>query len=201
MNEASEVLEYWFGTDTGSDDAQVAQQQSARWWGKERGTDDTIRARFSKQRQAAVAGELDHWLVSAQGRLALILLVDQFSRNLFRNDAAAFAEDARALHWCVAGIALGADHALRPIQRVFFYLPLEHSESLADQQRSVALYEGLVAEVPESQRQPFASYADFARRHRDIIVRFGRFPHRNAVLNRSSTPEELAFLQQPGSSF
>ncbi len=199
MKEASEVLEYWFGT--GTDDAQIAQQQSARWWGKEPGTDDAIRERFGSLREAAIAGERDQWLTRPQGRLALILLVDQFSRNLFRDDARAFAEDARALHWCVAGIALGADRALRPIQRVFFYLPLEHSESLADQQRSVALYEGLVAEVPEPQRLPFANFADFARRHRDIIVRFGRFPHRNAVLNRSSTPEERAFLQQPGSSF
>ncbi len=199
MNEVSEVLGYWFGAET--DDAQVAEQQSARWWGKEPGTDDTIRQRFATLREAAIAGERDQWLTHPQGRLALILLVDQFSRNLFRNDARAFAEDARALHWCVAGIALGADRALRPIQRVFFYLPLEHSESLADQQRSVALYESLVAEVPEPQRRPFASFSDFARRHRDIIVRFGRFPHRNAALNRSSTPEELAFLQQPGSSF
>src|SRR5690606_119569 len=138
------------------------------------------------------------WLAPPRGRLALVILIDQFSRNLFRGDARAFAHDALARRWVSEGLDAGADRALRAIERVFFYLPLEHSESLADQQRSVALFERLCADVPPALQGTFAGYLDYAVRHRDVIVRFGRFPHRNASLGRATTPEEAEFLRQPG---
>jgi uncharacterized protein (DUF924 family) len=192
------VLRYWFGETPGDD---AADAQSKLWWGKDAATDQQIRERFTAARDAAVAGTLSAWENDAHSRLALILLIDQFSRNMYRNDPRAFADDALARQWCKGGLALGHDRALLPIERVFFYLPLEHSESLEDQQRCVALFEALENEVADERRKSYAFYLDFARRHLAIIERFGRFPHRNAILGRESTPEEAEFLQQPGSSF
>ena len=136
------------------------------------------------------------------GRLALILLLDQLPRNIHRASPAAFAQDAKARDLCLRGLSLGADKALSPLARVFFYLPLEHAESREQQARSVALFEALAAEQADGPaRETFEGFADFARRHQVIIQRFGRFPHRNAILGRTSTPEEAEFLQQPGSGF
>ena len=136
------------------------------------------------------------------GRLALILLLDQLPRNIHRAVPAAFAQDAKARDLCLRGLSLGADKALSPLARVFFYLPLEHAESREQQARSVALFEALAAEQADGPaRETFEGFADFARRHQVIIQRFGRFPHRNAILGRTSTPEEAEFLQQPGSGF
>ena len=136
------------------------------------------------------------------GRLALILLLDQLPRNIHRASPAAFAQDAKARDLCLRGLSLGADKALSPLARVFFYLPLEHAESREQQARSVALFEALAAEQAGGPaRETFEGFADFARRHQVIVQRFGRFPHRNAILGRTSTPEEAEFLQQPGSGF
>jgi len=151
--------------------------------------------------RAAASGELDDWASEPKSLLALILLTDQFPRNIYRESARAFAFDAKALAWCLEGMASGLHLALRPIQRVFFYLPLEHTESLAYQERSVRLFKKLLDSVSADQKPAFASFFDFAVHHRNIIARFGRFPHRNKILGRSSTPEELAFLAEPGSSF
>jgi uncharacterized protein (DUF924 family) len=129
------------------------------------------------------------------------LLTDQFPRSIYRDSAKAFAFDTKALSLARDGVDLGFDNALRSLEKVFFYLPLEHSELLADQQQSVSLFQKLVDEAGPDQKPTFAEYFDFAMRHRDIISRFGRFPHRNEALGRISTPEELAFLQQPGSGF
>jgi uncharacterized protein (DUF924 family) len=139
--------------------------------------------------------------------VALVVVLDQLSRNLHRGSAEAFAADARARALVYQGLAHGDDQVLRPIERLFFYMPLEHSEALEDQERCVALFRELalaVAAAPDAdakQVAQFESFIDFAVRHRDIIARFGRFPHRNAVLGRASTDEELEFLQQPNSSF
>lgn len=194
-----ELLRFWFGT--ASDPQQIAREQAALWWGGQPQTDALIRARWSELRAAAVRGELESWAAAPRGRLALIVLVDQFSRCLFRGSAQAFAEDARARRWCLEGLSHGVDQQLQPIERVFFYLPLEHSESIEDQRDAVALFETLLAEVPAEQHDTFAGYLFYALRHAQIIERFGRFPHRNAVLGRESSAEELEFLQQPGSSF
>lgn len=197
METPDSIHAFWFGTQ--ADDAQVARERSSLWWAKNSAADDEIRQRFAASTEMAARGELDGWAASPRGRLALILLTDQFPRNVYRGTPQSFAYDHFALAWSKRGIALGADAALRPIERVFFYLPLEHSESPADQEQAVALFEQLAAGAAD--RATFDGFLDFARRHRDVIARFGRFPHRNAILGRTSSAEELAFLQQKGSSF
>lgn len=193
------VLGFWFGGS--GDDGAVAREQAGLWWSKDRGHDDEIRRRFEEEVSAAARGELDAWAATARGRLALIILLDQFPRNMYRGTSRAFSFDPKALALALDGIERGLDHELRPIERVFFYLPLEHSESLAHQERSVERFRALLASVPAEQRSVFEEYMDYAVRHRDIIARFGRFPHRNEVLGRASTAEELVFLAEPGSSF
>jgi uncharacterized protein (DUF924 family) len=131
----------------------------------------------------------------------LILLLDQLPRAIHRGTPAAFGQDAKARKLAEQGLESGADKLLRPIECLFFYLPLEHSEVLADQDRSVELFRELAASVPEAYRETFAAFIDYAVRHRNVIAEFGRFPHRNQILGRESTPEEKAFLEQPGSSF
>jgi uncharacterized protein (DUF924 family) len=193
------ILDFWFGA--GATDAESITKKSALWWQRNATLDREIGERFGALREAVTAGRLQDWSTMPRGRLALILLIDQFSRNIFRSDARAFAHDALARAWCIEGLEGAVDRRLRPIERVFFYLPLEHSEAIADQDRSVALFGALLDNVAEAQRKSFANFLDFAERHRDIINRFGRFPHRNVVLGRASTPDEQVFLQQPGSSF
>ena len=193
------VLEFWFGAD--ADDAAVAKTQAKLWWSKNVDIDSEIRRRFEDGVRAAAEGQLDDWAAIPRGALALIILTDQFPRNIYRDTPRAFAYDAKALGWCLDGLARRSDLQLRPIERVFFYLPLEHSESVAHQERSVRCFEELFAAVALEQKQGYAEYLDFARRHRDIIARFGCFPHRNKILGRESTPEEIAFLAEPGSSF
>src|SRR5690606_9648702 len=195
----AEVLAFWFGS--GSDDAEVLAERGARWFARDAGFDEDIRRRFAGLRAEAVAGALSGWLGDPHGRLALVLLVDQFARNLLRGDARAFGADSLALAWSREAVDLGIDRALRPIERVFLFLPFEHAESLPEQDRPVALFSELHDEVPQALRAAFAQFLDYARRHRDIIVRFGRFPHRNEVLGRASSAAEVAFLAQPGSSF
>lgn len=199
METSGSIREFWFGTS--ADDAAVAREKSALWWAKDAATDQLMRERFSDCITMAAGGVLDGWLRNAHGRLALILLCDQFPRNIYRDTPQAFAFDALARAWSKDGIREGIDKLLRPIERVFFYLPLEHSESLADQHQSVALFEALADSVAADSRKDFAGYVDFAKHHRAIIERFHRFPHRNALLGRTSSAEEMAFLQGPGSSF
>ncbi|MEV3819477.1 DUF924 family protein [Aeromonas dhakensis] len=194
------LLTFWFGEE--SDDVTRAKRQAPLWWGKNSDTDALLASRFGDQASAAAAGELAHWAESAEGRLALILLLDQLPRNIHRGTPAAFAQDAKARDLCLKGLSLGADLALPPLGRVFFYLPLEHAESREQQARSVTLFEGLAAEQAAGPaRETFAGFADFARRHQVIVERFGRFPHRNTIMGRASTEEEAAFLLQPGSGF
>lgn len=194
------LLTFWFGEE--SDDVTRAKRQAPLWWGKNSATDALLASRFGDQASAAAAGDLAHWAESAEGRLALILLLDQLPRNIHRGTPAAFAQDAKARDLCLKGLSLGADLALPPLERVFFYLPLEHAESREQQARSVTLFEGLAAEQADGPaRETFVGFADFARRHQVIVERFGRFPHRNAILGRASTEEEAAFLLQPGSGF
>lgn len=196
---AREVLTFWFGE--GDSDADVIAEKSAMWFARDEAVDAAIDKQFAALRQQAVAGNLDAWTSTPHDLLALIVLVDQFSRNLFRNDARAFEHDALARSWTDGVLASGRDRELRTIERVFVYLPLEHSESITDQQRSIECFSALTEEVSTELRKPFANFRDFAQRHYDIVARFGRFPHRNAVLGRTSTDEELAFLQEPGAHF
>jgi uncharacterized protein (DUF924 family) len=194
MENADQILNFWFGNPT---DLQGPYgQQRSVWFKKDAAFDDRIRQRFLPDYERAAAGDYTPWRSQPRSCLALILLLDQVPRNLFRGDARSYATDAEALAVAEAAIAQGHDQALIPVERLFMYLPLEHSEDLARQQRCVQLFETLVKEAPE-----LASTLDYAYRHRDVIARFGRFPHRNHILGRTTTPEEAAFLQQPGSRF
>jgi uncharacterized protein (DUF924 family) len=195
----ADIIGYWFGNASG--DAATAQAQRKLWWAKDAAIDADIRKRFGDRVEAAATGAHDDWAATPNGRLALILLFDQFPRNMYRDTPQAFAHDPLACKLALDGIADGVEQSLRPIERVFFYLPLEHAESLPLQERCVELFSALAAAAPDADRGVFSGYVDFAVRHRDIIRRFGRFPHRNRILGRASTPEETAFLQQPGSSF
>lgn len=202
METQESIKEFWFGqhpADTA--DAVIAAAQAKLWWAKDEAQDALITQRFAATTLAASDGRLDDWRASAGGRLALILLCDQFPRNMYRNTPQAFAFDGLALQIAGDGLARQQDRHLRMIQRVFFYLPLEHSESLEDQDRAVLLFGALVREAAPDQQAVFQGFLNFAERHREVIARFGRFPHRNAILGRASTPEELQFLTQPGSSF
>ncbi len=197
--EPSAIQEFWFGTDPSQ-----ALRDSARirlWWRKIPATDAAIRDRFEPWVDAALNGALDAWADSSVGLIALVLLCDQFPRNIYRDTRAAFAGDALARTWCRAGIAAGQETHLTLAERAFLYMPLEHSEALADQEESVARFGRLLAEAPLADRDAVQRMLDYARRHREVIRRFGRFPHRNAILGRPSTVEEIAFLQMPGSRF
>lgn len=199
METPDTIHAFWFGTHP-DDDAVIA-RQSALWWRKQADVDAEIRQRFAPWVARAARGELDGWLADVRGRLALILLTDQFPRNIWRGEAAAFAFDVLALRWAKDTLRLGLDNELRAVERVFVYLPLEHSEELGDQREAVRLFDRLAASVPAPNRPSFDGYLDYARRHLAIIERFGRFPHRNAALGREAREDETAFLQQPGSSF
>jgi uncharacterized protein (DUF924 family) len=193
------ICEFWFGTS--SDDAATAQQGAKMWWSKNPEVDLQICERFSRDVAAVGMRERDAWSATPKGVLALILLTDQFARNIHRGAPQAFECDALAREWARSAIGRGIDRKLRPIERVFLYLPFEHSESIEDQAMSVKLFTQLYQDVPAEQMDIFRGYLIFALRHRRIIERFGRFPHRNQILGRPSTPEEAAFLQEPGSSF
>ena len=182
-----EVLEFWFGADPG--------KPRGEWFRKDSAFDDAIRARFGALHERAAQRGLDAWRSTPEAMLALIVVLDQFSRNLHRGDARAFAQDAYALECTRQALARGDDARLLPVQRQFICMPLEHSENLADQERCVELMRAL--EAFEETRGLVA----WAEKHRDIIRRFGRFPHRNAALDRPSTEEESEFLTQPGSGF
>jgi uncharacterized protein (DUF924 family) len=185
------VLAFWFG-EPGSAVHGTARKM---WFVKDPVFDDTLRARFGALVEEALAGGLQDWPATDRGALALLLVCDQFPRNLFRGEARAFALDARALALARERVACGADARLAPVERMFVYLPFEHAESMADQHESVRLMSGLDAH-PET-----ADLSEWARRHLAVVERFGRFPHRNAALGRASTAQEAAFLTEPGSSF
>ena len=202
MKDIDSVLKFWFGEDFAErDDATIAGRQSGLWWGKGDATDADIRRRFEPQVRAAGAGKLDDWKEVPEGWLALILLLDQFPRNIYRNTPAMYGFDDRVRALCTEGLDAGIDTHLRLLQRVFFYLPLEHAESSGDQAWCVELMQALVRRAPHDHKQLFEGFVDYAEAHKRIIDRFGRFPHRNAILGRESRPEEIEFLEQPGSSF
>lgn len=193
------ILRFWFGEDPAG---AAGNPDCARlWWSKQPAVDALMRERFGPLLPRVSSGALDAWASDPAGRLALILLADQFTRNIHRGTPQAFALDPVARKLALEGFAIGSFEGLLPIQRLFATMPLEHSESLADQDRCVSLVRSLRDEASPTERGSFDSYVDFAERHREIIRRFGRFPHRNAVLGRTSTAEETAFLQTPGSSF
>ncbi len=200
MNETIDsILTYWFGNGTSA--REIQEERGKLWFGKSDDVDREISNRFEKVAEAVYEGKLDHWRESPAGLLASILCCDQFPRNMYRGSARAFARDDVALGMADQMVATGMHLELTPIQRLFAYLPFEHSEELAMQERSMELFGALAESVDDDERDLFDDFVDYARRHHEIIARFGRFPHRNAILDRVSTEEEKAFLDQPGSSF
>jgi uncharacterized protein (DUF924 family) len=190
--DAQAVIDFWFGA-PGSPERGTTREV---WFRKDPAFDASIAQHFGALVERALAGELRDWDAEPPSALARILLLDQFTRNIFRDTARAFAGDALALRAAQALVASGQDRALPPEQRSFIYLPFEHAEDPAAQDEAVRLFARLEAEAPA-----LTGLVDWAQRHRAIVARFGRFPHRNALLGRASTPEELAFLQEPGSRF
>jgi uncharacterized protein (DUF924 family) len=188
-----DVLDFWFGA-PGSPDAG---QPRRAWFVKKDDFDDAIRTRFGATIEQALAGGLRDWdAAGPHGMLARILVLDQFTRNAHRNTPLSFAGDALALAAAKSLVDSGADRELPPLQRAFAYMPFEHAEDAYMQERAVELFGVLAAEHPG-----FDEMLDYAHRHRGVIARFGRFPHRNEILGRASTPEEVEFLRQPGSRF
>jgi uncharacterized protein (DUF924 family) len=184
-----QVLEFWFGP------RETRGRAREEWFRKDEKFDAEIRRRFGELHGQAARGELEAWRASPASMLALVILLDQFSRNLYRGDARSFAQDAHARECAREALARGDELALLPVERQFLYMPFEHSEDMADQDFAVEGMRALEA------FEPTRGLTEWAERHRVIIRRFGRFPHRNAVLGRASTPEETEFLKQPGSGF
>ena len=189
----TQLHDFWFGP---LDEAGFcAATQHGLWFTKSEATDATCRERFGSLVDQALAGELDHWVDDDQGLVALVILLDQFTRNIYRDTARAFAGDPKALALAQACIAAGRHQRLPAIHQVFLFMPLEHSEDLAVQEQCVSLFEELAALTGSEQVGNFGQYA---KAHRDVIARFGRFPHRNRILGRDSSPEELAYLDEHG---
>lgn len=188
----TQVLNLWFAPPGGPEHNRTR----AVWFKKDDAFDAQIRERFGPLIESAFAGALDAWDDTVEGALAKIVVLDQFTRNAFRGTPRSFAGDARALATARVLVAKGADRALPGVRRLFVYLPYEHAEDLATQEESLRLFRTLAADEPAH-----ADLVTWAQQHHAIVARFGRFPHRNAILGRKSTPEEEAFLREPGSSF
>jgi uncharacterized protein (DUF924 family) len=189
--DAAAVLDFWFGAPGSA----VHGKSRREWFAKDPAFDEEIRRRFLALHASAALGECDRWAATPRELLALVIVLDQFSRNLYRDDPRAFAQDERALSAVKILVDKGWDAQLAPLERQFAYLPFEHAEDSGEQDRSVTLFASL--ESFEETR----GLTEWAEKHRVIVRRFGRFPHRNAALGRESTPEEAAFLLEPGSRF
>jgi uncharacterized protein (DUF924 family) len=188
------VLSDWFGP-LGRDGL-PAEAKRRRWFGGGAQVDAELRERFGAEVEAGLAGHREAWAVTPRGRLALVILLDQFPRNIFRETARAFAGDARALRHARVAVDAGEDTRLAPVERQFLYLPFEHAEDPAQQALAVALFERLAGQAAPPLRPDLEEALDYARRHQVVIERFGRFPARNAALGRASTAEERAFLAE-----
>lgn len=199
MEDINAIISYWFGDLDPYGFAHETQKQ--KWWSASGDIDLEISHRFGHLVEDALKRELKAWKNTEQGRLALILLLDQFTRNIYRGTERAFAGDHRALKICKLGLSEKTDLALPIEHRVFFYMPLEHSENLDDQELCIRLFTSLKREAPADKQKVIDSYVGFAEQHRDIIKRFGRFPHRNSILSRTNTKAESDYLDGQYSSF
>lgn len=196
MSKVKEILNFWFG-----EDSEDPFQNQSRWWKKDPDFDREIRERFGADLKKAVDGEFNSWMETAEGGLALIILLDQFSRNMFRGKPESFMQDNQALEIVQYLIEQGLDQELSPVQRWFLYMPMMHSEDPEIHKKSLTLYKTLWQSGPPKLKKALKSAFNYAEKHAAIVFRFGRYPHRNAILGRKSTPEEEEFLTQPGSSF
>ncbi len=195
-NLPEQILSFWFADALNSPEG--AKAQGKLWFGRSDAFDEEIKNRFGDFPERAAGGEFEAWRSAPRSALALVIVLDQFPRNLFRDSARAFEFDAKAREVALNAITAGLDERLHPLEAVFLYLPLEHAEDLELQNLSVELFEQLCRRAPVSMQSRFEEFAGFARRHREVIRRFGRFPHRNAVLGRAPTSEESAYLASGG---
>jgi uncharacterized protein (DUF924 family) len=194
-SEVEEVLSYWFPENLASPDLETLRRYGQRWRYGGPEVDREITEKFGDVLERARRGELDHWAETTRGRLALIIVLDQFSRHIYRGSPLSYSQDEKALQLAVEGIDLGLDRELAPVERNFFWLPLVHSEDLALQERSVRHAEEEAANAPPHLRAMAEFGVSQARAVRSVIARFGRHPHRNEILGRQSTPEELEYLR------
>lgn len=190
---ALQILEFWLGPAADRADPDAALKR--RWYSKSAALDDELRREFGADLERAARGELDRWAATPRGVLALVVLLDQWTRNIHRDSSRMFENDPKALAFARGAVDRGLDRQLAACERQFLYMPFMHAESLADQVRSLELFEGLARDAPGSDVRAFA------RSHHAIVARFGRFPHRNALLDRVSSEAETAFLAEPNSSF
>lgn len=196
MDRHEAILQFWLG-DLQDDPL----QNQKKWWQKDEAFDRDVAQKFRDDLARAIQGQYESWKETAEGALAYIILLDQFSRNIFRNTPQAFAQDERALQASLELQNQGGDRTLSPVERWFLYMPMMHAEDLSVQRQSVAAFRSLADDAPSALKEAMENAHKFAVQHCEIIERFGRFPHRNAILGRKSTPEEIEFLKQPGSSF
>ena len=199
MDDYYEILNFWFGD--GETNLDIMDEKSSLWWKKGPNLDREIQTRFGETLTALANGALDTWQSEPRGWLAMIILADQFTRNIYRDTPDAFAFDAQARYLVHEGIKNRVDSKLRLIERVFFYMPLMHSESMDDQDLSISQFKIIVEYAQGEEQERLQGNLNYAHAHRDIIQQFGRYPHRNDILGRESTPEEIEFLKKPGSSF
>lgn len=191
------ILTFWFGQGFQANPFQI--QKS--WFQKSEEFDKTIREKFENDLEAAVQGQFNSWKENPRTCLAYVILLDQFSRNMYRDTPQAFAQDELALSATIHARKSGFEKALNLVERWFLYMPYEHAENLKAQEESVVLFQKLLDEAPEKHKSLFGEVHDYAVKHYEIIKKFGRFPHRNAILCRKNSKEEEEFLKKPGSSF
>ncbi len=198
-NRIEDILEFWFGSFPTPYSADAS--KADMWFKNGAAYDSEIFIKFGVDYDNAIHGELDYWLDSYRGRLALVILLDQFSRHIHRGTAQSFAQDEKAQALCIEGIGAGDDARMHAVERSFFYLPLEHAENIDKQNLSIKAYTQLVQDVPDQYKGRFEVTLSYAKSHHFVIEKFGRFPELNAMLDRESTTEELAFIASGKYSF
>ena len=199
MTSPVDVLDFWFA-DSLTNSGNLAARRAV-WFMGGSNVDQLITEKFGTLPDAALAGELQHWTTDTRNALALVLVLDQFPRNIYRDTARAYHYDAAGLDLALKIIDQGLNSDLHPIEQSFLFLPLQHSETIVEQTRAIQLYETLAAQSPDPYLESAKNSLDYAKRHCDIIRRFGRFPHRNATLGRESTEAEIEFLASGGETF
>jgi uncharacterized protein (DUF924 family) len=193
------VLDFWFGSST--DSGAILKEKMKLWFVKDPENDQKMKSIFGYDVEKGSHGHYDNWSDTPEGRLGLIILLDQFSRNIYRNTPESFANDPKALMLSLEAIDEKIEKSLIPIYQVFYYMPLMHSEEISIQRKCVEMFKQLQSEVDDSLKKTIGGNIDYAIQHMKIVERFHRFPHRNAILGRASTEEEVEFLKEPGSSF
>lgn len=199
MERIDSILHYWFGN--AEKTTLPSEHRTWVWFSGDASLDAEIKAQFQTDLERAIAGKYDHWKTTPRGFLALIILFDQFSRHIYRHTPKAFEQDAKALQLCLEGVELAYDHQLSLMERVFFYFPLMHSESMEMQKLSVRAYQILASIAFSETRVLFQRFLDYALSHSEHVERFGRFPYRNEILGRPSTQAELSFLKTASTAF